>query len=1288
MNEKRYKILLADDDPLSLIVLENALTDQYNLAFAETGEEVLHQVEKEAPDLILLDIMMPEIDGYEVCRRLKKDPQSSEIPVIFITALVEDKNEYLGFDVGGVDYITKPVSALLVRARVRSHLALSEQRQTLKKNLNHRTTELRNAENIEARVRRFSHIFEESLSEIYLFDATTLKFTEVNETAQRNIGYSSEEFQHLTPLDLKPELSAEGFAKLLAPLRSGEVQKIHFETVHQRKDKTFYEVEVHLQLFCYEDEPIFVSMILDITERRKVEAQKRENEKHLHTLINTIPDLVWLKDPEGVYVFCNERFEGLFGSKEADIIGKTDYDFVDKELADFFRVNDLRAAAAGGPSKNEQELIFANDGHKEVVEAIKTPIYNEDGSLCGVLGVARDITERKQTAAKLRKEKDYSEQMINALPGLFYQIDSDGAFVKWNSNFETVSGYSASEMGELSPLDLFMGEDKKAIGQSIREVFSTGFANVDANFLTKDKRLLPYYFTGKRVYIDTTPSIIGMGVDVSKLKEAEENIQILNRDLEQRVEQRTAELRTARDRAEDGTRTKSEFLANMSHEIRTPMNAIMGMTHLALETTLSSQQKDYLKTIELSSHSLLRVINDILDFSKIEADKLEIESVEFDLNHVIEVTKNNVSLMTQKKGLELIVDIEAELPERLIGDAVRLGQVLTNLTNNGVKFTDKGELIISIKKLLETPDIMRLQFSVSDTGIGMNSKQQKALFRAFSQGDSSTTRKYGGTGLGLTISKRLVEMMNGEIWVESVEGEGSHFYFTAEFGTVEKTERKGAIVPVELQDISVLVVDDNPKTLTIMARLLETLSFSVAQALSGRQALQMLKEAELEQSPFSLVIVDWKMPKMDGFQFGQLVRQQYQENCPKMIMVTGFYHDDSLLENELSRFDTILHKPIFLSQLYNGIVEVFCGDIDERLPLSSTSEITSQQHRHFNNTAILLVEDNKINQQIAKELLSKTKVDLTIAGNGLMAVKLCEKRDFGLILMDIQMPIMDGLMATREIRKLPSYSIDNIPIIAMTAHAMGGDKEKSIQAGMNDHLTKPIDPEKLYSCLEQWLSSTGMETDELTVECETTAGSSLPEKNSGIDRADGLKRVAGNWTLYQNILKDFQSENENFADEIGKMLRIGDLSRAERLVHTLRGVSGNIGAKELQKRAHLLELAITEESEHIESLVEETVTSLAVVMGGLGELLIEKQGAKMPTLPGNDAGVTAIAPQLVELKQLLTVGDMGAEDVFLDIREELIVFDSELASRLSNALDFLDFKKALKILEAIDTSSI
>jgi two-component system, sensor histidine kinase and response regulator len=818
----------------------------------------------------------------------------------------------------------------------------------------------------------------------------------------------------------------------------------------------------------------------------------------------------------------------------------------------------------------DDEVLWTADGRAIPAEYGATPML-KDGQVVGAVVSFRDVTERRRMEREIRHQNFLSDSALDLTKAGYWHVPLDGS--GWFNSSER----AARIFGDLPSPDYRYRIDEWAA--HVREGNETAADATMANFAAACAGEVPVYDSvyaykrpvdGRVVWIhalghvakdaDGKPTdMFGVTQDITEFKSLEKD------------------LIAAKEAAEEAARTKADFLANMSHEIRTPMNAIIGMAHLALKTALDAKQRDYVQKIQRAGQHLLGVINDILDFSKIESRGMTIESVDFELESVITSVTDFIAEKATAKGLELIVDVEPALPNDLRGDSLRLGQVLVNFASNAVKFTEKGSVVVRVRQALADEQGLLLRFEVQDTGIGLTQEQIGKLFQSFSQADTSTTRKYGGTGLGLAISKKLAELMGGEVGVTSEPGKGSTFFFTARLERGEPRSRR--LEPgADLRGRRVLAVDDNPLALETLAEMLRSMTFRVDEASSGARALELVAAADSAGDPYGIAFLDWRMPGMDGIEAARRIEALPLAVKPRRLIVTAYGREEVFHEAEGAGLDGVLVKPVSPSLLFDATIRALAGDAAQ--PAPATAVAASRPARslaRLRGASVLLVEDNELNQQVALELLGSADVVVDLAANGEEAVQRVQERAYALVLMDLQMPVMDGFEATRRIRALPARAA--LPILAMTANAMAGDRERSLAAGMNDHVTKPIDPDALFDALLRWLPESSS-ADGTAV--PVSAPSAVPSAASGdalasirgLDAADGIRRVLGKRDAYLRLLRTFVSGQAGAPEAIRSALADGRRADAERAAHTLKGVAGSIGARSLQAEAAAVEAAL------------------------------------------------------------------------------------------------------------------
>ena len=841
----------------------------------------------------------------------------------------------------------------------------------------------------------------------------------------------------------------------------------------------------------------------------------------------------------------------------------------------------------------------------------------------GKATVARQNLELEQKISErtreVREKQAHFESIFEGASNGIFFADPDGRLVRFNASFSQMLGKSSADLTNTRLQECTFDDDVAA-----EDLMLAALRDGQHESYRIEKRFI--HSNGESVWTDVAVSAI-----------RDESLKLINLvgvvvDVSERHEIETA-LKAAKESAEEATRAKSDFLANMSHEIRTPMNAIIGMSYLALQQELGTQQRNYVEKVHRSAEGLLGIINDILDFSKIEAGKLTMEKVDFQLEDVMDHLANLVGLKASDKGLELHFKLDLNLPTSLVGDPLRLGQTLINLGNNAVKFTERGDIVIGATVVSKDERSVEMMFWVQDAGIGMTAEQCSRLFKSFSQADTSTSRKYGGTGLGLAISKNLVEMMDGRIWVESEPDVGSTFRFTAKFDLSANPVSRRMVRAEEVAGLRALVIDDNQMARDIVGNTLQGFGLQCDLAANGAEGLAMFKSASARDLPYELLLVDWRMPDMDGLECIKAMGLASSKLAPA-ILITAYGREDAqkAAAHLGVAVQAYMSKPATPSTLLETIGVVLRIGPAVVARTREVNVMPKDAMRLLAGARVLLVEDNEMNQELALALLAQAGIQAVVADNGQLALDAMETQGpFDGILMDCQMPVMDGYTASRRIRQNPLWA--DLPIIAMTANAMAGDREKVLDAGMNDHIGKPIDVGAMFNTMARWIKPANpLLLDAIAATQDATEKVTLPDL-PGIDTAAGLMRVQGDKAFYRKMLLKFRGAQTDFASAMQAALGDDDVNAPRRLAHTLKGTAGTIGASQLQLAAAELEKACEDRTDLalIEALTLKVTQALVPVMTGLKRL------------DTNAGDALAVTPAIFDKEQLLKrIKDLSA----------------------------------------------
>jgi len=983
---------------------------------------------------------------------------------------------------------------------------------------------------------------------------------EVNKSFVEMFGYEASEIVGMPAADFTAPESRDA---VLEHISAGSPEP--YEIVALRKDGTRFDAEVRGKSTLYQERAVRVTAVRDITGRKRAERGLREAEQRYRALVEKVPAVVYVQEigsPDSA-MYMSPQIQTLTGyspddCKDPDLRWR----MVHPDDRERMRSEDEQTGRPGEVFTTEYRILH-RDGRTVWVRNESVVIEDEASGSRYWQGFMLDITERKEAGEALRKSEERYRLVARATDETIWDSDILADEQVWNGAVETMFGYPQDQRTDTAWWEEHIHpEDRKRVVESVDAVFESGgemwsgeyrFRRADGAYLTvEDRAYIVRDAEGRAV------RMIGSMSDITARKQYE------------------MELKEAREEAEEANRAKSEFLANMSHEIRTPMNGIVGMTDLLLDTPLDDEQREFAETVRLSGENLMGIINDILDFSKIEAGAMRLETLDLDVRSTVEDVTVLLGGRAQDKGLELASLVEHDVPETLRGDPGRLRQVLTNLLGNAIKFTDQGEVIVRVELVGEDEGSATVRFEVSDTGIGISPEQQQRLFLAFTQADASTTRRYGGTGLGLAISNQLVNLMGGEMRVESKPGAGSTFSFTVTF------EKRPVYVaqptPADLAGRRALVVDDNQANRVILEKQLSSWGVRTASAADGEQALELLRSAAGD--PYDLAVLDMQMPGMDGIQLARRIKAEPGISETRLVLLTSMGRRGDGEEASQAGIEAYLTKPTRQSDLYDALVAVMGGAETASGKRRFVTLDNLREKKAGGRTRVLVAEDNPVNQKVAVRMLENLGYLADIVGDGREALEALANGSYGAVLMDVQMPGMDGYGATREIRLREEQSgrrnmmmglrRRRTPIIAMTANAMQSDREKAIEAGMDGYISKPVSLEELGAALDRWVSKTPAFRLPSPEDGAAYAGAALDrEVLTGLRGLQG----EGDTDIVAELAGMFVEDTRSGLSALEEAMQRGDAQAVERTAHTLKGSSGSMGARGMSGLCARLESA-------------------------------------------------------------------------------------------------------------------
>ena len=1157
-------ILCVDDDKVTLRAIERSLVNNgYLVLTADSGARALTTLQKTKPNLILLDAVMPIMDGYEVCSHLQANPALATIPIIFVTGQEEEEERAKALSLGAADYLVKPIQRDILLRKVALHIstgtAPSSQKLAPLESTSPPTLRLVTGQQLQPPP------LDQSAGTPVLANGkhgptpeATLEWN-ASQGKDEEVLLQAHELEHLIKERIR-EISQTNATLQSALAEQREIE----EALRQSQgdlERRFQELMVELeQLQATRQEAHIAQQTLEESLRQAQEQLTQQAQEHTQAIAYTNNALEAERE-------ARQQTETTLQQVQEDLERR-----LHEQTAEVEQLQTSLREEQATRHTLEDSLRQLREGADRFLQDNTTDIKHATTVL------QTELAERKRAEETLIHTLQEHKQLTEALPDTFFVVDQQGKIRKWNKAIEHASGYSSDELLGLPAIQLFAEEEHDRITAVLFDESADSQRSQETVLLGKNGATALYHWKAA-LLTDASDQISGFvvtGRDITDRKQVELSLQ------------------QAKEIAEQSSQAKSEFLANMSHEIRTPMNGVIGMTELLLDTTLNSEQREYAETVKSSAEALLALLNDILDFSKIEARKLDLESMNFSLRENLGDAMKALAFRAHQKGLELLYEVATDVPDPVVGDPSRLRQVVTNLVGNALKFTEKGEVVVRVEKTTGEEHEVELRFAVHDTGIGIPKDKQHLIFRAFSQADASINRKYGGTGLGLAISTQLVRLMNGYLWLESEEQLGSTFYFTVRLGIGTPKEETALVAIEELQGLPVLVVDDNATNRRILKDLLSSWRMIPYLADSADNALMLMQEAKTKAQPFAFVLIDGRMPKTDGFTLAQQITETPALAGATLMMLTSSDQKEERDRCQHMGLSGFMLKPIRPSELLTALLKAR-GKVVEETRKSKTP--FAQQSRCV--LRLLVAEDNAVNQKLAVRFLQKWGHETVVATNGKEAYEsFLHNGPFDAILMDVEMPVMNGMEATAAIRQYEQKNGTHISIVAMTAHAMVGDKEHCLSAGMDAYVSKPLRAEELFATLEHIAQQKNAATDQQT--------EFPPIQEEIFDRTELLSLVDGDVSLLTELTDLFWESSPKLLEQMRAAASDKDPHTLAYTVHTLKGSVGNFAAKRvLAAIAQLEQIGACGNLEQASPAVDILETELARLRDALSSLKAE-----------------------------------------------------------------------------------